>query len=146
VNPVLTVLGAGFPLGRGVSHTSHFVDAALLLHMQTLHVHSSEAVVGTAAPAPHPVKPVFGTVDAGLTAGRGVSHTSHLVDVGLLLHMHVVHSHMSLEAFGAAPAPHPVNAVVGALEAEAGGAVEVAGSLKVNVNFGSFSTGVSRDC
>lgn len=147
VNPLLTtVLGAGFPPGRGVSHTSHFVDVALLLHIQTLQVHSSKAVVGFAAPAPHPVNPVSVVIEAGFAAGLGVSQTSHFVDVALLLHMHVVHSHILSAIFGATPVPHPVNAVDGAVDAEAAGAAGIAGSLKVNVNVGNLSMGVARDC
>lgn len=147
VNPVLTtVLGAGSPAGRGDSHTSHFVDAGLLLHMQTLQVHSEEAVVGFAAPAPHPVNPVLVVVEAGFATGLGVSQTSHFVDVALLLHMHVVHSHISSAIFGTTPVPHPVNAVDGAVAAETAGAPGVAGSSKVNVNVGNLSMGVASDC
>lgn len=147
VNPVLATLGAGVAFGRGVSHTSHFVDEALLLHMQTPQVHSFEAAFGIAAPAPHPVNPVFDVEDVGLEAGLGVSQTSHFVDVALLLHMHVVHSHISLAIFGAVPEPHPVNAVDDALDAESLGAAGVADDiLKVKVKVGSFSTDVARDC
>lgn len=66
--------------------------------MHVSHFHSSKDDFRTCAPAPHPVNPTFGAADTGLAAGFGVSHTSHLIEVALLLHMHVEHSHMSPDA------------------------------------------------
>lgn len=68
------------------------------MHMHVSHFHSSEVDFGTCAPAPHPVNLTFGATDTGLDAGFGVSHTSHLVEVALLVHIHVEHFHMSPDA------------------------------------------------
>jgi hypothetical protein len=48
-------------------------------------------------PDPHPVNPVFAGAAEGFVAGFGASQTSHFVEVALLLHMHVGHSHMPLD-------------------------------------------------
>jgi hypothetical protein len=95
VNPVLAIFGAGAAAGRGVLQTSHFVEVASLMRSHALHFQWSEAAVDFCAPAPQPVNPVLGVADAGFGAGRGVSHTSHFVELALLFKLHVEHSHMS---------------------------------------------------
>lgn len=135
MNPVLAIVGAGAASGRAVLQTSHFVEVALLLQSHVLQIHSSEAAVDFSAPAPHPVKPVLGVADTGFDAGFGVSHTSHLVEVALLWHIHVEHCQVSLVVvFGVMPVPHPVKPVVGGTAALVGVACD---SLKAKVKVGN---------
>jgi hypothetical protein len=148
VNPTLATFGNVGTPGRGVSHTSHFVDVSALLHKHVLHSHLSVDVGGGRIPAPHPVNPTDAVEGTTLTLGLGSPQTSHFVDVEALLHIHVEHSHISLlfPACGVIPAPHPVKPVVGGMGKSLAVAVCASGIRKVKVNRGSLSDLIVNAC